>query len=420
MIVNSYEQYNELVTRMDWESHIATPIHRDLYAHSMVNPTLCIGVSFLNGDFYMISVSHNDAPKFKMLDLSKSYNYELMAYLSHTDIIDMKESYTPYMSDTLNLFRGIREIHKVIPITLWACILKSHHNKYLPTVTEELGNSNTYKFMAKALRTLSRIEQSGLAVDIPTFDAYFENKSSKLVTNGLVYSQYFPYTTTGRPSNRFGGINFSALNKSDGSREAFISRFENGSLVQMDFESYHLRLIGSYLGIQMPNTPIHRYLATQYYEKDDISQEEYDEAKQITFSILYGADVDTDIPILKSIKELSKTLYETYNNGYGLTAPLSGRKMSIIEGDATENKLFNYFVQCFEFERTIVELEKVLDYLEDKKSKLILYTYDAVLLDCHPDEIDEVSKHCRDLLGSDTFPIRTYIGRNYDSLKEIV
>ena len=27
-------------------------------------------------------------------------------------------------------------------------------------------------------------------------------------TNGLVYSEYNPYTSTGRPSNRFGGLNF--------------------------------------------------------------------------------------------------------------------------------------------------------------------------------------------------------------------
>ena len=52
----------------------------------------------------------------------------------------------------------------------------------------------------------------------------------------IVYSEYNPYTSTGRPSNRFGGMNFAALNKSDGSREQFISRFNNGVLVEMDFD----------------------------------------------------------------------------------------------------------------------------------------------------------------------------------------
>jgi len=38
---------------------------------------------------------------------------------------------------------------------------------------------------------------------------------------------------------------------------AFISRFAGGNLVQMDFEAYHLRLIGHYMNIDMPIEPIH-------------------------------------------------------------------------------------------------------------------------------------------------------------------
>lgn len=326
------------------------------------------------------------------------------------------------MNDTLNAFRGIKDINRTIPITLWSMILKSYHRKYIDILNSniEVVSSPQYQFMNRAIHTLARIESSGLAVDVPVFDKFFENKSKRLVKNGLVYSQYFPYTTTGRPSNRFGGVNFSALNKSDGSRESFISRFENGVLVQMDFESYHLRLIGNHIGIEMPSIPIHKYLATQYYQKDDISQEEYDEAKQITFSILYGADVDTDIPLLNSIKQLSKTLYESYKTGNGLIAPLSGRKIHITETDASENKVFNYFVQSFEFERTVLELERVLDFLENKKSKLVLYTYDAVLLDCHPDEMEEVLDGCKQILEGKTYPIRIYTGTTYNSLKEVV
>ena len=37
--------------------------------------------------------------------------------------------------------------------------------------------------------------------------------------DGMFYSEYNLFTSTGRPSNRFGGINFAALNKKDGSRE---------------------------------------------------------------------------------------------------------------------------------------------------------------------------------------------------------
>ena len=40
-------------------------------------------------------------------------------------------------------------------------------------------------------------------------------------------------------SNNFGGVNYFALNKDDGSRDRFISRFEGGKLVQFDYDAYH-------------------------------------------------------------------------------------------------------------------------------------------------------------------------------------
>ena len=41
------------------------------------------------------------------------------------------------------------------------------------------------------LENLQKIESNGLQT-----------------TDGMVYSEYNPYTATGRPSNRFGGLNF--------------------------------------------------------------------------------------------------------------------------------------------------------------------------------------------------------------------
>ena len=55
-------------------------------------------------------------------------------------------------------------------------------------------------------------------------------------TKGLVFSEYNLYTSTGRPSNRYGGVNFPALKKEDGTRESFTSRYEKGSLVSYDYD----------------------------------------------------------------------------------------------------------------------------------------------------------------------------------------
>ena len=61
-----------------------------------------------------------------------------------------------------------------------------------------------------------RIEQHGLQVNKKIYTEKFQ-------TNGIhsnkVYTEYNLYTSTGRPSNKFSGVNYAALNKEDGSRE---------------------------------------------------------------------------------------------------------------------------------------------------------------------------------------------------------
>ena len=59
-------------------------------------------------------------------------------------------------------------------------------------------------------------------------------------------TQYHPFTTT-YPSNNFGGVNYAALNKDDGSRDRFVSRFEGGKLVQFDYDVSSLPLLVRWL-----------------------------------------------------------------------------------------------------------------------------------------------------------------------------
>jgi hypothetical protein len=83
------------------------------------------------------------------------------------------------------------------------------------------------------IEALSETEQNGIFVDREKFIKHFEASPDK---DDFVYSQYNIYTSTGRPSNRFGGINYSALNKEDGSRECFVSRFgTEGTMVLIDY-----------------------------------------------------------------------------------------------------------------------------------------------------------------------------------------
>ena len=84
------------------------------------------------------------------------------------------------------------------------------------------------------------IEQSGLKID-PNYKDIFEDYN--ITNDNFVFTEYNLMTSTLRPSNRHGGVNFAALKKDDGSRKAFISRFDDGELISCDFEAYHPRLL---------------------------------------------------------------------------------------------------------------------------------------------------------------------------------
>ena len=128
------------------------------------------------------------------------------------------------------------------------------------------------------------IERTGLQIDYNKFTEKFKANG---IVNNKAYTEYNIYTTTGRPSNKFGGVNYAALNKEDGCRESFVSRFEQGSLLEMDFDAYHPRLIADIIGYELPEGSIHEYFARQYFGKEEISEQEYEDSKKITFRLLY-------------------------------------------------------------------------------------------------------------------------------------
>jgi len=432
MIVNREEEYTTIVERMNRELHVCTPIFRDIYLHPTTNKILYFGITFVDGDTHMISVSGKDAPTFPIPQYTE-FTYTtnththgkdvvLLAYINNKQFPEIKEFYTPFCQHVYSYFDRTYDINKIIPITVWSTIIKRYHGHILPLLKELENTSNTitFKQLQSAIQTLRQVESVGLCVDGTIFDTYFDSRAKRSGKDNFVYSEYNPYTTTGRPSNRFNGINFAALPKHDGTRSLFVSRFKDGSLIQFDFDAYHLRLLGEYSNVSLPTTPLHEHLAKLYFNKSAITEEEYELSKQNTFSILYGADINTNIELLQNIKKISTQLYKEYKhtNEY-ILSPLFKRKIYIKEEDATENKVFNYFVQSLEFERTINKIKNIIKYLSNKQSKIILYTYDAVLLDVAPDEIDIITDKVKHMLDHDGFPVKTYVGKNYEVMEKI-
>jgi hypothetical protein len=66
-----------------------------------------------------------------------------------------------------------------------------------------------------------------------------------------------------------------------------------------------------------------------------------------------------------------------------------------------------------------MKIGEVLEYLSGKMSKMILYTYDAFLIDTHPVERDMIIKSVTDIMERGGFPVKIEEGENYDDLNVI-
>ena len=307
-----------------------------------------------------------------------------------------------------SVYKGYRidykELNDCIPLMKWYEVLKA-----MPVTNNITPSSITY---SSAIRTLGRLEGAGVKVEEEKFIDTF-SLSTEYIKRSLVYTQYNPYTVTGRPSNRHLNINYSALNKSDGSRGCFVSRNPNGTLIQFDYESYHIRLIAKLVGYEFPKgISAHQHLA-------DLYGCDYETAKKVTFTYLYGGldDNARQVPFFQKVEGYVRELYQKFVISGRLTTPLYKREIhfSKIEG-ATEQKVFNYLLQALETEVNYMKIERVLDLLNGKMSRMILYTYDAFLIDVHPIERDWVLSEVKSIMEVGGFPVKVEEGSNYDNL----
>ena len=388
MLITGYHQYKELCDRMDRDECVLSPIFRDPYYHRVENNTLCVGVTFKNLDTFIVSISHDDAPTFDMPHGSKvfsEHDVNILAYINNITL--PKKELLPYITNTYMQFGMFRDTNKLIPIAVWGKQLRTR-NQQLISILNTYNNTietPAYQFTKELHTTLQLIETAGIRVDINKLRTRHDSKVSRHFKNNMVYSEYNVFTTTGRPSNRFGGINFSAINKSDGSREAFISRYGNGVLVQFDFEAYHLRLIANENGITLPPESLHETLAKIYFNTDHITDELYAASKQKTFEIMYGMSDETyGIELFDRVVELRNS----FKNTTGTLKLPSGVTTTIQEPNPS--KMFNYHVQSLEVVKTLPKLKEVYELLKNTRNHLILYTYDSILLDMQVFDIEVI------------------------------
>lgn len=307
----------------------------------------------------------------------------------------------PFQALTTPYFhKGYKEdIIQSIPILKLCEVIQSELNKH------NNKKSQTYNWYNDIfIPTLSEMEGCGVRVDSKKFIDRWPLAQKHLYKGNLVFTEYNPFTVTGRPSNRHGGINYAALNKSDGSRECFVS---DGIFLQMDYNSYHPRLIGKLIGFEMPEGNVHQWLAEQY--GCDI-----DEGKGITFQLLYGGIDSTfrQIPYLNAVADWIDTLWEkTVKNGY-LETQYRRIPLDWIEG-SNPQKVFNYLLQALETEINMDKMRKILDYIRGSEIRFILYAYDSFLFDVPTDADKNKIKDLKRIIEEGGFPIKGSWGLDY-------
>lgn len=268
------------------------------------------------------------------------------------------------------------------------------------------------KYNGDMLETFFRLERHGICVDPTTFEATFGSREL-LDEDSLVYSNYNFYTSTGRPSNANGGVNYAALDPEE--REVFVSRFDDGVLLNADYDGFHLRLVSDLIGYNAPDESFHKHLGHLYFDKEELTEDEYKESKELTFRLIYNPwgmpDEVLELDFFRGVKDLTERIWDVYER-YGLiSTPLYRRQMTASKIDNfNPAKAFNYTIQAYETEYNTERIKKIFNELSDMRSVPTLYTYDSILFDCPKDEVDEVKSKVRNIMSDDVMKVKISVG----------
>lgn len=310
----------------------------------------------------------------------QSYDINTQNWIYHnTSVFDLQSC--PVFAAFRKFYKDYEDWVKFIPLskceeisqTIVADILK------IPEITTIDDVSRFY--LDIVYPGVTEIETTGIHIKTREFNRVF----NKEYTGDFTYCYYNLHTTTGRPSNTFNNINYSALNKRDGSRDVFTSRFgENGRLLELDLDAYHLRLIGQILDYNLPDQSVHDYFGKKYFESENLTEEEYQKSKAISFRLLYGGLTDefSHIEFFQRVEDFKDAMWRKFLKVGYIKSPLSGKTLrKETFPNMTGSKLFNYLLQTIETEYSMIFIQEIHKLLKLKASKLILYTYDSFLID---------------------------------------
>ena len=310
--------------------------------------------------------------------------------------------------DFYNRFGLEQDVNEIVPI--------SKHYESAECLYDEVrqffGLEDNLQFYDDFCEAYRYVESQGIA-----FSQGYEKQFSIgapvfFEKDSVVYSDYNLYNLTGRPTNSFNGLNFLSIPKVGEARSYVLPK--NDFLVEFDFDGYHPRLIAELCGSTLSSEPVHEQLGKQYFNKESISEEEYQESKRLTFKQLYGSVEDRfkGVKFFDDLVNYSDKAFRKYRDNRCYVLP-TGRTI-IHDPEMMRSRLFNYTVQNYETHKNVSVIKELRKFLSNKLTQVVMVSYDAFLVDFSVKDGQTTLSGIKAILERDGMVVKHKYGRTYD------
>ena len=408
----------------------------DLY-HPKLTSTVAVYIRVLNSKHgFIIPINHDEGLN---VDKDRVYNIlskastlytldkkNLLYHFNLQEAIDLSLLYSmtkydrleyskeiPIVNHFYNKFRDFRDINKLIPISKLYEACEKLYNSIKEIIQFSIPDGFDF-YNKTATNVFFLIEQNGLGVYYEAYKELFNPKDPKYNTvDNKVLTSYNLYNATSRPTNSFNSVNYAAIPKTPQHRKSF--KPTKDVFVEFDFDGYHLRLLADQIDFPLSSESAHKQLAKLYFGKDEITDEEYAEAKQINFQAIYGKipEDHKHLEIFVKIQEFIDSMWTQYESLGFVLNPHSSKPFTKELKDMHPQKLMNYMMQSLETSRNVLILKEVLRYLKDKQTEVVLYTYDAILFDFSKEDGQDTLKDLERIMSeSNKYPVKFKYSKN--------
>ena len=113
------------------------------------------------------------------------------------------------------------------------------------------------------------------------------------------------------------------------------------------------------------------------------------------------------------IEKWTDILWDEFNTAGYVNVPISNKRFYNNIHGMYPKKLLNYIIQALETARNVTILKNALQFLNTKKTKIALYTYDSILLDFSKDDGKDTLLELENLLSENSkYPVKFKYSKN--------